>query len=60
MATAFWVASVLGADTDNGKGMAGVTWGGYVVPIKSIPRRELYHLHGKRCERGEPGQTAWG
>ncbi|MDW8017142.1 MAG: S8 family serine peptidase [Thermus sp.] len=30
------VASVLGADTHNGKGMAGVTWGGYLVPIKII------------------------
>lgn len=28
------VASILGADTGNGRGMAGVTWGGYVVPIK--------------------------
>ncbi|MDM7324464.1 MAG: S8 family serine peptidase [Thermus sp.] len=28
------VASVLGADTDNSRGMAGVTWGGYIVPIK--------------------------
>ncbi|WP_243027267.1 S8 family peptidase [Thermus albus] len=28
------VASVLGADTNNGKGMAGVTWGRYLVPIK--------------------------
>ncbi|MFD3004936.1 S8 family peptidase [Thermus tengchongensis] len=28
------VASVLGADTDNALGMAGVTWGGYIVPIK--------------------------
>lgn len=28
------VASVLGADTGNGKGMAGVTWGGYILPIK--------------------------
>ncbi|WP_243029393.1 S8 family peptidase [Thermus altitudinis] len=28
------VASVLGAATHNGKGMAGVTWGGYLVPIK--------------------------
>lgn len=28
------VASVLGADTDNSEGMAGVTWGGYVLPIK--------------------------
>ncbi|WP_234554353.1 S8 family peptidase [Thermus caliditerrae] len=28
------VASVLGADTHNGRGMAGVTWGGYILPIK--------------------------
>ncbi|GAA6746925.1 S8 family peptidase [Thermus brockianus] len=28
------VASVLGADTNNGRGIAGVTWGGYVIPIK--------------------------
>jgi len=28
------VASVLGADTQNGRGMAGVTWGGRLVPIK--------------------------
>ncbi|TBH21052.1 S8 family peptidase [Thermus thermamylovorans] len=31
------VASVLGADTQNGRGMAGVTWGGYIVPIKVFP-----------------------
>ncbi|TFU27438.1 S8 family peptidase [Thermus tengchongensis] len=31
------VASVLGADTHNGRGMAGVTWGGYIVPIKVFP-----------------------
>ncbi|WP_038056361.1 S8 family peptidase [Thermus amyloliquefaciens] len=30
------VAGVLGADTNNGRGMAGVTWGGYVVPIKVL------------------------
>ncbi|GAA6743362.1 S8 family serine peptidase [Thermus antranikianii] len=28
------VASVLGADTNNGEGISGVTWGGYLVPIK--------------------------
>ncbi|MFN3180201.1 MAG: S8 family serine peptidase, partial [Thermus sp.] len=28
------VASILGAETGNGLGMAGVTWGKYVVPIK--------------------------
>ncbi|WP_243089590.1 S8 family peptidase [Thermus neutrinimicus] len=28
------VASILGAETDNALGMAGVTWGKYVVPIK--------------------------
>ena len=28
------VASILGAQTNNGRGMAGVTWGRYVVPIK--------------------------
>ncbi|GLV46854.1 serine protease [Thermus sp. LT1-2-5] len=32
------VASVLGAETNNGKGMAGTTWGGYVVPIKVFYR----------------------
>ena len=28
------VASVLGADTNNNLGMAGVTWGGYILPVK--------------------------
>ncbi|ADW21486.1 S8 family peptidase [Thermus scotoductus] len=28
------VAGVLGADTDNARGMAGVTWGGHILPIK--------------------------
>ncbi|WP_117237135.1 S8 family peptidase [Thermus sediminis] len=28
------VATVLGADTNNARGIAGVTWGGYVLPIK--------------------------
>lgn len=28
------VATVLGADTNNARGIAGVTWGGYIVPIK--------------------------
>lgn len=32
------VASVLGADTNNSKGIAGTTWGGYVVPIKVFYR----------------------
>lgn len=32
------VASVLGADTNNLRGMAGITWGGYVVPIKVFYR----------------------
>lgn len=33
------VASVLGAQTHNRRGMAGVTWGGYVVPIKVFKDR---------------------
>lgn len=28
------VASVLGADTNNSLGMTGVTWGGYILPVK--------------------------
>ena len=28
------VSTVLGADTHNARGIAGVTWGGYVLPIK--------------------------
>ncbi len=32
------VASVLGADTNNFRGIAGTTWGGYVVPIKVFYR----------------------
>ncbi|MGC8904463.1 S8 family peptidase [Thermus sp.] len=32
------VASVLGADTNNLRGIAGTTWGGYVVPIKVFSR----------------------
>jgi len=32
------VASVLGADTLNSRGIAGTTWGGYIVPIKVFYR----------------------
>jgi serine protease len=28
------VSTVLGADTNNARGIAGVTWGGYIVPVK--------------------------